>query len=54
MSATTPAAMEVPMTMPRDHVTDTEDAAFDTTMKIGGIVIVLIALAAAALWYFVG
>jgi hypothetical protein len=55
MIAITPAAMEVPMTMPRDHhVTDTEDAAFDTTLKIGGIVIVLIALAAAALWYFAG
>ena len=41
------------MTMQRDHhVTDTEDAAFDSTMKIGGIVVVLLAIAGAAFWYF--
>jgi hypothetical protein len=36
-----------------DHrVTDTEDAAFDSTMKIGGIVVVLLAIAGVAFWYF--
>jgi hypothetical protein len=47
--------MEVSMTMHRDHsATDREDAAFDSTMKIGGIVVVLIAIAGAAFWYFAG
>lgn len=32
------------------HVTDTEDAAFDATMKIAGAVIAL-AIAVAAFWY---
>jgi hypothetical protein len=40
------------MTMHRDHnITDPEDAAFDTTMKIMGVVIVLVAIAGMALWY---
>jgi hypothetical protein len=44
--------MEVPMTMHSDHrVTDAEDAAFDTTMKIMGVVIVLAVIAGTALWY---
>ena len=33
-------------------VTDAEDAAFDTTMKITGMVIGLIVIAVAAAWYF--
>jgi hypothetical protein len=45
--------MEVPMTM-HDRVTETEDAVFDKTMKISGIVVVLIAIAVAAFWYFAG
>jgi hypothetical protein len=45
--------MEVPMTMHSDHhITDVEDAAFDTTMKITGVVFGLIVIAAMALWYF--
>lgn len=46
--------MEVPMTMHNsDHrVTETEDAAFDTTMKIIGIAVVLLVSAGMALWYF--
>ena len=44
--------MEVPMTMHSDHrVTDAEDAAFDTTMKIMGVVIMLAVIAGTALWY---
>jgi hypothetical protein len=44
--------MEVPMTMDRDHhITDAEDAAFDTTIKITGVVIVLVAIAGMALWF---
>jgi hypothetical protein len=45
--------MEVPMTMHSDHhtTTDAEDAAFDTTVKIAGMVIVLIAIVGMALWY---
>jgi hypothetical protein len=44
--------MEVPMTMHRDHhVTDTEDAAFDATMKIMGEIVVLAVIAGTALWY---
>ena len=40
------------MTMHSDHhVTDTEDAAFDKTMKIIGIVAVLFVGAALAFWY---
>jgi len=41
------------MTMHSDHsVTDTEDTAFDATMKIAGIVIGLLVIAAVAFWYF--
>ena len=44
--------MEVPMTMHGDHhTTDVEDAAFDATMKIGGVVIGLLVIAGMALWY---
>ena len=40
------------MTMQGDHrVTKAEDATFDRTMKIGAIVVAVIALALAALWY---
>ena len=46
--------MEVPMAMHHDHVTDTEDVAFDATMKIGGIVVALVLIAVAASWYFAG
>ena len=41
------------MTMHSDHhVTNTEDAAFDATMKISGLVIGLVVIAVAAFWYF--
>jgi hypothetical protein len=44
--------MEVPMTMHGDHhITDAEDAAFDTTMKIMGVVMGLVVIAGMALWY---
>jgi hypothetical protein len=44
--------MEVPMTMHRDHhITDAEDAAFDTTVKIAAMAIALIAIVGMALWY---
>ncbi len=33
------------------HTTDAEDAAFDTTVKIAGVLIVLGAIAGMALWY---
>jgi len=33
------------------HTTDAEDAAFDTTVQIAGVVIVLGAIAGMALWY---
>jgi hypothetical protein len=40
------------MTMRHDHhVTDTEDAAFDKTMKIMGMA-VAVAIAGMAFWYF--
>ena len=40
------------MTMHDDHhVTDTEDAAFDATMKAMGVVIVLVVFAGMGLWY---
>ena len=42
------------MAMHHDHVTDTEDVAFDATMKIGGIVVALVLIAVAASWYFAG
>ena len=40
------------MTMHRDHhITDTEDAAFDATMRIMGVALVLVAIGGMALWY---
>jgi len=39
------------MTMHHDHVTDTEDAAFDATMKISGSVIGALVIAFAVFWY---
>ena len=44
--------MEVPMTMQGDHhTTDAEDAAFDTTVKIAGMVIMLGAIVGMAFWF---
>jgi hypothetical protein len=44
--------MEVPMTMHSDHhITDAEDAAFDATMKIMGVVMVLVVIAGMGLLY---
>jgi hypothetical protein len=44
--------MEVPMTMHSDHhTTDAEDAAFDTTVKIAGMVILLGAIVSMAFWF---
>ena len=41
-----------PMTTHSDHpMTDTENAAFDATMKIMGVIVVLAAIAGIALWY---
>jgi hypothetical protein len=42
------------MTMHSRPVTDAENAAFDTTMKITGMVIGLVAVAVAVIWYFGG
>jgi len=43
------------MTTHSDHpVTDAENAAFDTTMKITGTVIGLVVAAIAVIWYFAG
>ena len=43
---------ELPMTMRDDHhITDTEDVAFDRTMKIMGVAVVLIVIAGMAVWY---
>jgi hypothetical protein len=45
--------MEIPMATHIDHhITDTEDAAFDATMKIAGTVIALFVIAGVAFWYF--
>jgi hypothetical protein len=45
--------MEVPMATHSDHhITDTEDASFDATVKIAGTVIALFVIAAVAFWYF--
>ena len=33
------------------HVTDVEDAAFDTTMKVGGAIVGLVVIALMAVWY---
>ena len=38
--------------MRTDRVTNAEDADFDKTIKISGIVIALIVIAAAVFWYF--
>ena len=38
--------------MRTDRVTKAEDADFDKTIKISGIVITLIVVAVAAFWYF--
>jgi hypothetical protein len=44
--------MEVSMTMHSDHhTTDAEDAAFDTTVKIAGMVIMLGAIVGMAFWF---
>ena len=34
-----------------DHITDAEDASFDATMKVMGVVLALGVIAAAAFWY---
>jgi len=34
------------------HLTETEDAAFDATLKIGGIAMAFVAIVVAALWFF--
>lgn len=39
------------MTTHHDHVTDTEDAAFDATVKIAGSVMGALAIAFVAFWY---
>jgi hypothetical protein len=45
---------EVPMTIDSDHhATEAEDAMFDSSMKITGIVVVLVGIVA-AIWYFAG
>jgi hypothetical protein len=45
--------MEVPMTMhDHHHITDAEDAAFDATMKMVGMGIVLVMIAGMVLGYF--
>jgi uncharacterized protein YjeT (DUF2065 family) len=42
------------MTMDSDrHTTEVEDAMFDNTMKITGIVVVLVGIVV-AIWYFAG
>ena len=40
------------MVMHTDHLTETEDAAFDSTMKIAGMVLGLLVIAVVAFWYF--
>lgn len=40
------------MTMHNDPVADAENAAFDTTMKITGMIIGLVVVAVAVIWYF--
>ena len=45
---------EVPMTMDSNHhASQVEDAMFDKSMKITGIVVVLVGIVA-AIWYFAG
>jgi hypothetical protein len=46
--------MEVPMTMDSDHhATEVEDAMFDKSMKITGIIVALFGIVA-TIWYFAG
>jgi hypothetical protein len=40
------------MTTHNHPITDSEDAAFDATMKIGGIVVALLVIVGVAFWYF--
>jgi hypothetical protein len=40
------------MAMRTDRITRTEDAAFDSTMKIAGMVLGLLVIAVVAFWYF--
>ena len=47
-----PGQLEVPMAMRSDHLTETEDAAFDSTMKIAGSGLGVLVLAVVAYWYF--
>jgi hypothetical protein len=43
---------EVPMTMHGDHhITEAEDAGFDATMKIVGMIFVLFVIGGVVLWY---
>ena len=51
LRATPLCAMEVPMTIHHDRITDSEDATFDATMKIMGVVLGLVVIAGAAFWY---
>jgi hypothetical protein len=44
--------MEVPMMMHDHHITDAGDAAFDATMKMVGMGIVLVMIAGMVLGYF--
>ena len=39
------------MTMHGDHVTEVEDAAFDSTMKVVGVIVGLIVIVGGAFWY---
>jgi hypothetical protein len=39
------------MTTHTDRVTNAEDVAFDATMKIAGIIVGLLVIAAVAFWY---
>jgi hypothetical protein len=44
--------MEVPMTMHGDHrVADAEDASFDATMKIVGVILGSLVIAGVVVWY---
>jgi hypothetical protein len=40
------------MTVRTDHLTQTEDAAFDSTMKYAGMGLGALVLAVVAYWYF--
>ena len=39
------------MTIHHDHITDTEDVAFDATVKVIGVVLGLLVIAGMASWY---